>query len=387
MSLWALHQVETKHRRRTPTLASTFLQDPSFGAAATQRPTSPKKGVLKKSVYVVNPWTREVGESAQAEDMSRTQVLSPRQREMRVREDDGLEKEVCNCQWEWGWNKDCVLHGAVARKNAKMATRHAAVDDGGESSDFKWEEVESEMQQHARIHGFEVQRHAGVGSATAGVTRDERGWWVDKGEMHDGERKVGFVNNELPDDYEDEREEKKMASGDVETDILGKPISKQQRASGYWKTDRIIGKKNVFDDNINRARERLEESTAAVKVIEDDLKAATGVLRDIGRESAGGGGGGGAGGGPGSDRRREQLRKLADEANSWQRPNVMPDHSKARQATSSSSPPPSKQHMPMHVRASYEHEIDKIGYATRVERNVRNENAASMMGQRVFGRR
>ena len=191
MSLWALSAVSTKHRRRTPTLADTYLRDPSFGLHAAEeearrkggggRGESPPKGVLKKSVFVVDPYSGAVGEiPTDADDFTQTIDLSPRRsptkREQRATA-AGAEKEACSCQWEWGWSSSCPLHGASARTAAKLATSQAVTGDGGGAFDgtVRWESVEPVMEMHAREGGYEVQRHAGVGSAVAGVRKDERG--------------------------------------------------------------------------------------------------------------------------------------------------------------------------------------------------------------------
>jgi len=391
MSLWAMAQVETKHRRRTPTLADTFLTDPSFGGSSSRAaPSSPSKGVLKKSVYVVHPYTREVGQLSPRAGDEETATLPNSPVRDRLGKARGTPA-VCNCQWEWGWNKECPLHGVGARKNAKMASRHAVAGSGGyNGADFAWENVEPEMETHAHDLGFEVQRHAGVGNAVSGVKKDEKGWWKDKGVTHDGEKKVGFQNNELPDDFEDEREVERMASGQIEVDMLGKPVASAP-TSAYWKTERIIGRENVFEDKLGRARGRLEESSQRVVDIEKEVTAATGVLRESG--IAGNGGKGGAA----AERRKAQLNKLAEDAASWKRPNVMPDHSKViaenggaksrpvvsqrpglfadrSKVVGGNAPPTGREHMPSHVRAGYERDIDKLGFARRVGQNMRHEH-------------
>ncbi|GMI58134.1 hypothetical protein TeGR_g9963, partial [Tetraparma gracilis] len=150
MSLWAIHQVAIKHRRRTPTLASTFLQDPSFGSSSSQAPSSPTKGVLKKSVYVVNEYTNQVGEmQTDHDDFTQTLPYSPERHATKGDPPMGKEppeKDACSCQWEWGWDASCPLHGTMARKHAKMATKASVVpgfadNEGGEEA-FHWEEVE-----------------------------------------------------------------------------------------------------------------------------------------------------------------------------------------------------------------------------------------------------
>jgi hypothetical protein len=93
------------------------------------------------------------------------------------------------------------------------------------------------MEAHARENGYEIHRHAGVGSAVSGVKKTEAGWWVDKGNMHEKEKKVGFKTNELPDDF---LEEEGRIQDDQELDILGKPV-RQAGAGGGGGRDPLVG--------------------------------------------------------------------------------------------------------------------------------------------------
>lgn len=125
----------------------------------------------------------------------------------------------------------------------------------------------------------------------------------------------------------------------------------------------------MFKDKINRAKERFEESTEKVAEIEKELNTVTEVLKDVGMKSAAIG--------LGSSeimkasKRKEQL-KLAEEALSWRKPNMMPNHSKLANVDEKVNSKDSS-HLPSHVRAAYEQDIDKISHSMRVGRNVSNE--------------
>ena len=99
-----------------------------------------------------------------------------------------------------------------------------------------------------------IQRHSGVGSATAGVVMDDRGWWVDKA-CAERDSRVRF-------------------------DVPGR---EKETGEPWRETDRVISLEARLADGLRISRERMERGEETVRRLEGEVSVATAQVMEAGR--------------------------------------------------------------------------------------------------------
>ncbi|GMH54941.1 hypothetical protein TL16_g01786 [Triparma laevis f. inornata] len=385
-------------------MANTFIRDPRFGldeAEADSRWSSNvsqkqkasrgkagkglKSALKKKPVYVINPYNqqttdiggdrgspnrnvemdRSVGHSdfgwggtGEGDTLTGTVGVDELRGVANSPEENGEEdflreeeeqssgdRPKCICQWEWGWDRTCPVHGHSAISNAASAGPEDVYKRSVRTLNSRAKAAQfttTNMSLSGGAHKFSIQRHAGVGNATAGVRKDDRGWWRDKSDYHDGEIKVQFKGGKPTNIVEEEEKEKLK----------------------FTPTDRVIGLQNRMKDSLNRAQSRIETNTKKIKSLEGDVKNATGTLKTVVSERAQ----------SELDIMALKRGKVLAEATSLS--SLRGERGSVKTANDGEEVKKEDKdmtHMPKHIRASYERDVDKLNHSFRVMGNMQRE--------------
>ncbi|GMH78235.1 hypothetical protein TrST_g900 [Triparma strigata] len=366
---------------------------------STRNPPNGLKSALKKKpVYVVNPWNQEAtdiggdigspnrsqaldrsvghsdfgwgtegddedwseeGDDGQGWGRERMIIgvdelgLGGPEEEVEGDVEEGGEDEVgerdmpkCTCQWEWGWSRTCPVHGHKKLGDAANATSEDVYKRSVRTLNSRAKAAQFTTTNTALsggAHKFSIQSHAGVGNATAGVRKDERGWWRDKSDYHDGDIKVKFKGGKPTNLIEEEEKEKLK----------------------FTPTDRVIGLENRMKDSLDRAKSRLESSTKKITQIETLVKSATGDLKNVAADRAQ----------SSSDILSLKRGKLLTEARSLSSLRGERGSAETSESNENENNKGKKDttYMPKHIRASYERDVDKLNHAFRVSGNIQRE--------------